>query len=226
MTSPARRHYQRITAAKAAGDAQSGQPQTGEQYELHAAALWEARRTLKNIKSVAAKIDKKRELLPEFDSYVAGVIEAGNGAQDDVLMTIMVWRIDTGDIEGALAIAEYALHNGLDTPDRYERDTASLVTEQIAEEALSEIESDDAQAYRLAPLLEHLNTLTADMDMHDPIRAKLHKALGYALRESGAGERALDHLKQALSLNERIGVKKDIEKLERFIKQQNERDQG
>ena len=64
MTSPARRHFQRVTAAQAAGDAAEGTPQNGDQYELMAAALWEARRTLKAIKSVQAKIEKKRELLP------------------------------------------------------------------------------------------------------------------------------------------------------------------
>ncbi|SHF00653.1 Phage small terminase subunit [Modicisalibacter ilicicola DSM 19980] len=221
MTSPARRHYQRITAAKAAGDAQSGQPQGGDQYELHAAALWEARRTLKGIKSTEAKIAKKRELLPEFDAYVAGVLDAGNGAQDDVLMTVMLWRFDIGDLDGGLAIAEYAINNGLETPDRFERDTPSLVAEQVAEEALKQLEEDESNATGLVDQLTRAEAITQAADMHDPIRAKLHKAIGYALRDAGAAEDALDHLKRALSLNDRVGVKKDIEKLERFIKQQN-----
>src|SRR5690554_3434842 len=113
MTSPARRHYQRATAAKAAGLAEPGRPQTGEQYELFAAALWEARRTLKGIKSVESKIAKKRELLPDFAPYVDGVLTAGSGAQDDVLVTVMLWRLDVGDIVGALPIAEYAIKHGL-----------------------------------------------------------------------------------------------------------------
>ncbi len=31
-----------------------------------------------------------------------GVLEQGKGAQDDILMTVMLWRLDTGDIAGAL----------------------------------------------------------------------------------------------------------------------------
>lgn len=230
MQSPARKHYQRVSAAQAAGTADPGRPQTGEQFELHAAALWEARRTLKGIKSTEAKIAKKRELLPEFDAYVAGVLEAGTGAQDDVVMTVMIWRLDVGDLAGALAIAEYALRHRLDAPDRFERDTPAIVAEQLAEEAIKRLEApytdDDegraAAANAAAELAMHLSraeALTHDADMHDPVRAKLHKALGYAQRARGGhAAEALEHLHRALALNDRVGVKKDIEKLERELK--------
>ncbi len=218
MTSPARKHFQRVSAAQAAGTAQPNRPQNGDQYELHAAALWEARRTLKGIKSVQAKIEKKRELLPQFDDYVAGVLEAGNGAQDDVLMTVLVWCIDIGALEGALDIAEYAMRHNLQTPDRYERDTPSLIAEEIAEQALRMLADDGAAASRIAEILERTQAITADHDMHDEIRAKLHKAWGYAQRDAGMLEAALGNLQRALSLNDRAGVKKDIEKLERELK--------
>lgn len=233
MQSPARQHYARVAAAQAAGTANPGRPQNGQQYEIHAATLWEARRTLKGIKSTEQKIAKKRELLPEFDSYVAGVLEAGNGAQDDVLMTVMIWRLDIGDIEGALAIGEYAMRHSLDAPDRFERDTPSILVEQLAEEAMRQLEASHADtdegrqaaANAAADLTMHLSrveALTSDADMHDPIRAKLHKALGYAYRARGGHVAdAIEHLKRALELNDRAGVKKDIEKLERELKQQN-----
>ncbi|MBZ9576717.1 phage terminase small subunit [Modicisalibacter sp. MOD 31.J] len=224
MHSPARRHFQRVSAAQAAGTADPSQPQNGEQYELHAAALWEARRTLKAIKSVQAKIAKKHELLPQFDAYITGVLEGGNGAQDDVLMTVLVWRIDTGDLAGALDIAEYAMKHDLQTPDRYERDTASLIAEEIADQALRMLGEEGADAPALVDLLERADALVADHDMHDEIRAKLHKSLGYAYRDAGRPDDALEQLQAALALNERAGVKKDIERLEREIKNAN--DQG
>lgn len=230
MQSPARKHFARVTAAKAAGAANPGRPQNGEQYEIHAAALWEARRTLKAIKSTEAKVAKKQEILPDFDAYVTGVLEGGNGAQDDVLMTVMLWRLDVGDLAGGIAIAEYALRHGLDTPDRFERDTASLVVEQVAEEAMQLLEApyqegaegEAAAANDAAEMAMHLTrveALTESADMHDQIRAKLHKALGYAQRARGNhAEDALTHLRRALELNDRVGVKKDIEKLERELK--------
>ncbi|MBB3185760.1 tetratricopeptide (TPR) repeat protein [Halomonas fontilapidosi] len=223
MTSPARKHYQRATAAQAAGAADPRAAQSGEQYELHAAALWEARRTLKGIKSLEAKVAKKRELLPEFEAYVAGVLEGGQGAADHVLMTVMLWRLDVGDLEGGIEVAEYALRHGLDTPDRFERDTASIVAEQVAEEGLARLEATEGDtlpevAADLVMYLARAEALTADADMHDQIRAKLHKALGYAHRDSRNLEEALEHLRRALQLNERAGVKKDIERLERQVR--------
>ncbi|RCV89733.1 phage terminase small subunit [Billgrantia montanilacus] len=232
MSSPARKHYQRITAALAAGDVSPGRPQTGEQFEIFAAALWEARRTLKDIKSIEAKVEKKRELLPEFDAYVAGVLEGGNGAQDEVLMTVMLWRFDIGDLAGGLAIARYAMQHNLDTPDRFERDTASIVAEQVADEALASLEATEEAdlpeiAAQLVMHLAEAEALVRDADMHDQIRAKLHKALGYAYRAKGEQPaEAIEHLKRALQLNDRVGVKKDIEKLERELKQQNAGDQA
>ena len=227
MLSPARRHFIRASAAKSSAHVQKGKQQTGEQYELMAAAMWEARQTLKNIKSIEAKINKKRELLPQFVPYLKGVLEAGNGAQDDVLLTCMVWCFDIGDLDGGLDIAEYAIKHNLQTPDRYSRDTASLVAEQVAEQALQLLAgaSDENRkdlADALIPELFRTLKLTDGADMHDQISAKLHKATGYVLREIGETENAISMLQRALKLNDRVGVKKDIENLERQLKKERE----
>jgi tetratricopeptide (TPR) repeat protein len=220
--SPARAHFQEAAAAKESGHTPNAKVASGDQYELMSAAMWEARRTLKNIKSIEAKIEKKRELLPQFGPYIAGVLDSDAGAQDDVLMTVMVWCFDIGELKSALHIAEYAIKHKLETPDRYERDTASLVAEQTADEALKLLDKDDADIPDLIDALQRADQLTADADMHDQIRAKLHKSLGYALRAAGNLEAAMKHLQRALELNDRAGVKKDIEQLEREIKKQGE----
>ena len=63
-----------------------------------------------------------------------------------------------------------------------------------------------------ATRLERVDELTRDADMHDQVRAKLYKALGYALQDADS-PRALEYLRRALSLNDRVGVKKDIDRL-------------
>ena len=220
MKSPARKHYEQVTAAKAAGAATPGQQQAGEQYELHAAALYDATRTLKSIKSIQAKIEKKRELLPDFLPYVEGVLREGNGAKDDVLMTMMVWCIDVGDFEKALAIGAYAVKHNIDTPDRYARDTVSILAEEIAEGVKSALAKEDADADALANVMARAAAIVDNHDMHDEIKAKLHKTYGYALRAAEDVEGALDQLKAALALDERIGVKQDIQRLESQLKKQ------
>ncbi|BCB61612.1 bacteriophage terminase endonuclease subunit [Halomonas sp. A020] len=218
MTSPARRHFERVSAALAAADAGEA-PMQGEAYELMQAALFEDYRLLKSTQSMERKAEIKREILPKYAEYVSGVLEAGQGAQDDVLMRVMLWRIDAGDLAGAIAIAKYATKHGLTPPDQFERGTAAIIAEEVADQALKQLDEEGADTTALLVHLVDVEALTRDADMHDQIRAKLHKALGYTCRATGQLDDAQHHLERALALNDRIGVKKDLERLERERKQ-------
>lgn len=225
MTSPARRHFQRVSAAQAA-EAAGDAPMQGDAYQLMQAALFEDYRRLKSVQSMERKAEIKREILPNYADYVAGVLEAGQGAQDDVLMRVMLWRIDAGDIAGAVDIARYAIRHELTPPDQFERGTAAIIAEEVADQALKLLDAEGTDVAALLEQLEEVETLTEAADMHDQVRAKLYKSLGYARRAVGQLGDARDALERALALNERIGVKKDLEKLERELKQQNTGDQG
>lgn len=218
MTSPARRHFERVSAALAAADAGEA-PMQGEAFELMQAALFEDYRLLKSTQSMERKAEIKREILPKYAEYITGVLEAGQGAQDDVLMRVMLWRIDAGDLAGAIAIAKYAIQHGLTPPDQFERGTAAIIAEEVADQALKQLEAEDTDTTALLVHLVDVEALTRDADMHDQIRAKLHKALGYTCRTTGQLEDAQANLERALALNDRIGVKKDLERLERDLKQ-------
>lgn len=54
------------------------------------------------------KAQIKVELLPKYTARADGVLAAGGAQQDDVLMFLMVWRIDAGDFAGGLQIAAHA----------------------------------------------------------------------------------------------------------------------
>lgn len=221
---PARRHFLRVSAATAAAAAEPGTPVNATAYELMLAKLAEDRRRLKQVQSIERKVEVKRTLLPEYAPWVEGVLKTGRGAQDAVLMTVMVWRLDVGEFAGALEIAEYALKHDLAMPDQYKRDLPTVITEEVAEKALA---AQAAGEPFPADTLAHVQAMTAERDMPDEVRAKLHKAAG--LLAAGAAEQAgdaemaataLEHLRRALQLHERVGVKKEIERLERFIKKQ------
>ncbi len=62
MTSPARRHFERVSAALAAADA-GETPMQGEAYELMQAALFEDYRLLKSTQSMERKAEIKREIV-------------------------------------------------------------------------------------------------------------------------------------------------------------------
>ncbi|MBR7895704.1 phage terminase small subunit [Burkholderia multivorans] len=227
MTSPARRHQARIRAAQAAASVAPGESLAGaSQYELMLAKLETDKRRLKAIQSVARKVEVKREVLPEYDAYVSGALAGGRGGQDDVLMTIMIWRVDAGDYAGALDIARYALRYGLTLPDQYERSTAAALAEEFATAALAAAKN--GESFDPEQLVE-VAELTADADMHDQIRAKLHKAIGVAAMNCIRDERldgptdwarasqAVQNFKTALSLDDRAGVKQNIARLQALL---------
>ncbi|CAJ0743808.1 Terminase [Ralstonia mannitolilytica] len=226
MTSPARNHFLRASAALAAQAQQDANPlrhATG--HELMLAQLAEHKRQLKAVQSIERKAELKRKLLPEYTAWVEGVLQSDAGLQDEVFMTVMVWHIDTGDLAGALPMAAYAIRHKLAMPDQYQRTTACLIAEEFANMALKAI--DAGEAVDMVALVS-VADLVADEDMPDEVRAKLHKALGYAnyaqagtadsVRAAVLRQTALAELKRALELHEKCGVKKDIERIEREIK--------
>lgn len=220
MTSPAKRHFLQQMAAKAASASPQDQLVGANAYELMLAQLTEDRRRLHEIKSLEQKAKVKAELLPKYAPWIQGVIQAGQGVQDDVLMTVMVWCLDAGIWRGALEIAAYALPHGLAMPDQYKRDAATVLAEEIADQALRMLAKPDTAADVDLGALLQVAHLVEGRDMPDEVRAKLHKAIGYCQRLSPDFEQkqlALDNLQRALQLHDKVGVKKDIEVLEREL---------
>lgn len=215
MKTPAQRHFAQVRAEQAAtaAAADGGNSMAGSSaYELMLAKLHTDRRRLKGIQSIERKVDVKREVLPDYADYIAGVLAGGRGAQDEVLVTVMVWHIDVGDFAGALAIAGYALEHGLKMPDQYDRTLATVLAEEVSDQALKAIK---AAAPFDVDLLLQVAKLTDLHDMHDQVRAKLYKALGLAQQADPAT--AIPYLERALQLFEHIGVKKDIARLQQQL---------
>ncbi|WP_438307555.1 phage terminase small subunit [Pseudomonas guariconensis] len=193
-------------------------------YELMLAKLQQDQQRLKQVQSQRDKGKVKATLLPEYVPYVDGILAAGQGAQDDVLVTIMVWRFDAADYSGGLDIAEYAIRHNLQTPNRFNRTTGCLVAEEVAEAALT---AQKAGNEFPIDILTRTAVLTAEQDMPDEARAKLTLALGRAtltgLDENTPGQpgqiqAGIDLLKEAIQRHNSCGGKKDLERAERLLK--------
>lgn len=241
MSSLARRHRERALAAKAgqveasavAGMA-TAMPETGDvasEYRTLMAVLQDNLRSLSDTQSIEARNPIKRQMAETFRPWVDGALAAGaegTAAQDEIVSVMMVWAIDTRDIDRALDIGEHVLRYGIALPERYIRTPACLLAEEIATAALAD------PAIATIEQIVRLDTLTRDHDMPDQARAKLLKAKGRAFAaaaeafdpeadSAAAGGKpallhaALDAFRHALQLNRNIGVKKDIERLDRLV---------
>lgn len=228
--SPARLHALRHAALASVEDPGAINPALGDgpdaQIQLR---LVHDMRRLKAIQSIEKKIEAKREMLPAYRDWVMARLDAaratGKAVADGVIPTIMVWLIDVGEFRGAIELAEYMLRHDLPMPARYQRTTAALVAEEIATAAAK---AQAAGAGFDLDILHDTEILTADADMHDQIRAKLFKAIGLQTAldveaaEAGAVHRetfgkALEALRRAQQLDDRVGVKGRIKQIEKAI---------
>lgn len=195
-------------------------------YEVQMAKMQQDQLRLSNLQSTEAKAQLKAQLLPEYEPYIAGVLESGKGAQDDVVVTVMLWRFDAGDFVGGLQVAGYVLEHKLKMPDRFNRTTGCVVAEEVAEAALKAIKAGGTFD---PAVLEQARQLTADEDMPDQVRAKLHLALGKLAFKAVDSEKvdaiALENLAtakaqftRAIELNDMCGGKTDLATVERLLK--------
>jgi hypothetical protein len=221
----AQAHQRRARAAmESAKTAPQQSMQGATAYEHQLNQLLQDRLRLKQIQSNTGKAELKLVLLPEYIPYIEGVLGAGNGAQDEVLTTVMVWRIDAADYSGALDIATYVLKHKLIMPDRFERTTGCLVAEEIAIAALKAQKTGGTFS---RDILYRTVELTDDHDMPDQARAKLYLASGRATLhgitadirgQAGQSQAGIDLLKRAIDLHDSCGGKKDLEGAERLLK--------
>jgi len=209
--SPARQHRQRVQAEQAARSGGSVRHASG--YELMLMQLGEDRRRLKGIQSTVKKAEIKIEVLPKYAAWVNGVLAAGAEQQDDVVMFVMLWRIDAGDYAGALEIGRHAVSRGWSMP-LGNRNTQTVLAEEMADAAKNALL---AKTDFDADLLLQTLDVIGELDMPDQSRARLHKSIGWLLTENSPAA-ALNHLTRALQLDEKCGVKKDIEQLTRKIR--------
>lgn len=185
-------------------------------------------RRLKEIKSIDRKIEAKREMLPQYKAWIMGVLSAdagvGTGIAADVVPTCMVWSIDVGAYDDALAIGEFLLRHHVAMPKRYERDVATILVEEIADAALKV--QNTGKAFPLS-VIDTADNLTIGLDIHDQVRAKLLKAIGIeqlrkaedtpAESSQAPLESALINLREAQRLFDRIGVRDRIKRAEKLL---------
>ena len=243
MTSPARRHLERVSAAIAANAAgaalmagfapaiDDANP-AANQYRVLLASLHDDIRHISDIHSHDSRKPVKLEKADTYRPWVDGALTAGlKGAatQDEIVAEMLVWAVDFADYDWALEIANHMLAHGVRMPERFpSASVAAFITAKLAEAALSAT-GDVAHAVLLL-----VDQLVDGQDMHDEKRALLCKALARSFAKeaeafdaaadnavaggkAGLTAAALDYAQKALTLNKNAGVKKDIEQLERKL---------
>jgi len=186
-------------------------------------------RRLKEIRSIDLKITAKRDILPDYREWIEGTLSAdagvGAGLAGEIVPTAMVWTIDIGDYEAAMRLGAFVLRHKVAMPSRYERDAATILVEEIADAAIARQSAGERFPIEV---LHQVYDLTNGHDIHDPVRAKLLKAIGteelVAAEEMEAGPlaqiefaSAAGALREAQRLNPRAGVTTKIKAADKAI---------
>lgn len=179
------------------------------------------RKRLRSIQSFQTRDQIKRaEILPEYLPHVDGILAGDSGEPDEILMQVMVWAFDAREMELFDRIARYAVFYSLPMPTDFNRAVGAWLAESCAKLVLSisaereALPTDDLEV--LSDLVIWLTLETAELDMHDEIRAKLHHAAGDVMAET-VPEVAIEHYETALKYRDKEPVKKKIAALQRSI---------
>ncbi len=138
--SPASLHRVTVQANREAAQTAANETATSEQrsqYNQHLMQLMQDKRRLKKIKSITRKIEIKREILPDYLPYVEAVLEACSSQQDDVLVHVMLWSLDTSDYERGLDLAAFAIQNDMVLGADFSRDLPDVVVEEMANRVMA-----------------------------------------------------------------------------------------
>lgn len=191
-------------------EAASAQDNPAQAIELR---LYAQLKELEGIKSMETRAEKKAQWLPDYQGYIDGCLAVSPAPQNNVLLILMVWALDSQQLELASRIGRYAVLNDMVMPEPWTRSVAEVVTEQAAEVYNNNVELATAQHLVIQDIID----LGRGEDMLDLIRAKIYKAQGLALRQQQPQE-AIQAFKTALRLDGNSGVKKLLESTERAIK--------
>nr|WP_189672599.1 phage terminase small subunit [Pseudomonas sp. SWRI51] len=171
------------------------------------------------IKGLSSRQDLKRnELLPKYQEYVDRYLASGLVYQNRVLVQVMVWLFDTAQFEDALALADIAMEQGQEMPERFKRDIPTFVADAVCEWAYDEHQAGRSPEPYLSELLPRVD---GEWDLPEQIPAKYHKLIGIRALEAKEWPTAIKHLERAAELYPKVGVGTRIDNARKaLLKQQ------
>jgi tetratricopeptide (TPR) repeat protein len=215
MSTPSIRHKARIAAQRLA---EQQRVQLAEQqqdtleavasdYQAHQTLLQTLEQDLKklhNLPSIPDKIEYKQDKLipfyqPIIDAYRTACDNGQPPYSNQVLVQLVIWLFDVGDIAAALNWGRYAVAQKQPMPERFKRDLPTYVVDATRQWAELQREQDRAVQPYVSDTLEF--ALAEQWPVNGIALCNLHKLAGDLAVEAGQLETARDHFLQAKALN-------------------------
>ncbi|WP_157673734.1 phage terminase small subunit [Endozoicomonas ascidiicola] len=158
------------------------------------AAMEEDLKGLKDIRSVAHKIQLKREqLVPKYRSFVEATM---NGSKTSpILSQFLVWLFDIGEISEATKLGEYCLKHNIPLPERFRRNLSIYIADEVL--AWSERVWEEGHSPNPYFSNEFKRTVDDRNERPDELTAKYFRLAGLIAQSEGRFEDAVTCLEAA-----------------------------
>ena len=178
---------------------------------LQEAAMAQDLERLSAIKGLAGRQALKREeLLPKYQDYIQRYMDSGLVMPNRVLVQVMVWLFDTEQFEDGLALADFAIGQGQEMPERFKRrDVQTFVADAVIDWAYAEYNAQRSPEPYLSDLLPRVD---GEWELTEQIPSKYHKLIGMRAMEAEQWETALKHLERSTELYAKAGNETRIKK--------------
>jgi len=175
---------------------------------------------------------KRDELLPKYLDYVQRYRESGLNHPNPVLMQVLVWLFDTAQFEAGLDLADFAIGQGQELPERFKRDVPTFVADEVIDWAEAEQKAGRSPEPYVSQLLPRVDgnwdgfkqggesERPAPWELFERIPARYHKLLGVLAMDRKEWAAAVQHLNRATDLYPEIGVKTRLEGAEKALRKQ------
>jgi hypothetical protein len=174
---------------------------------------------LSALKNLASKQSLKREeLLPKYQDFIQRYMESGLVMPNRVLVQVMVWLFDTQQFEDGLELADFAIEQGQQMPERFKRrDVQTFVADAVIEWAYAEYNAQRSPEPYLSDLLPRVDD---EWELTEQIPSKYHKLIGMRAMEAEQWETALKHLERSTELYSKAGNETRIQKCRKALAKQ------
>lgn len=192
---------------------------------LMEASLDQDLQRLSDIKGLAGRQALKREeLLPKYQDFIQRYMDSGLVMTNRVLVQVMVWLFDTEQFEDGLALADFAIEQGQEMPERFKRrDVQTFVADAVIDWAYAEYNAQRSPEPYLSDLLPRVD---GEWELTEQIPSKYHKLIGMRAMEAEQWETALQHLERSTELYAKAGNETRIAKCRKAIAKQTPAETG
>ncbi|WP_445357293.1 phage terminase small subunit [Microbulbifer sp. ANSA002] len=159
---------------------------------------------------IAEKIDFKRALLPKYLPRVRQYMESGAHYQNPILVHCVIWLIDVGDIEQALALANHAIEQQQSMPERFKRDLPTYVAEELHDWAEREYKAQRSPFPYFSEVVEAVQSQRWPV-INIIVLGKLYKLAGLLYDQEEDFAKAVHWYEKAEQVNDKAGVKTRLE---------------